>query len=106
VVAILHREFLEFCEPSDFVEEKRGYGGRLCKWKLRRERAIDSRQRGPSDLLTKFHFGVLWVEGLKFRHLDSQNFEIQNPDTVENFIVGPVLGHVARSKKFRISEFE
>jgi hypothetical protein len=71
MVEILHREFVKSREPSDFAEEQGGYGGRFCKWKLRRERVVDSRQRGPLDLLTKFHFGVSWVEGPKLRCLDS-----------------------------------
>jgi hypothetical protein len=97
---------VESREPSDFVEEKTGYGGRFYKWKLRRERVVDSRQRGLLDLLVKFHFGVSWVEGPNIRRLDSRNCKIRNPDTVENFIVGPVLGHVAGSKQFGILGFE
>jgi hypothetical protein len=46
MVEILHREFVKSREPSDFAEEQGGYGGRFCKWKLRRERVVDSRQRG------------------------------------------------------------
>jgi hypothetical protein len=71
MVEILHREFMKSREPSDFLEDQGGYGGRFCKWKLRRERAVDSRQQGPLDLIKNFHFNVLWVEGLKLRHLDS-----------------------------------
>jgi hypothetical protein len=35
---------MKSCEPSDFVEEQGGYGGRLCKQKIMGERVVDSCQ--------------------------------------------------------------
>jgi hypothetical protein len=58
-------------EPSDLARSKEVTVVIFCKQSSRRERVVDSRQRGPLDLLLKFHFGVSWVEGPKLRRLDS-----------------------------------
>jgi hypothetical protein len=101
-VGILRGEFAKSHEPSDLAEEQGGYGGHFSASRSSGERGtVDSRQRGPLDLLAKFHFGVSWVERPKLRHLDSQNCEVRNPDKVESFVVGPSTWTRARVQAFR-----
>jgi hypothetical protein len=62
MVGILYREFVKSREPSDLTEKQGSYREFFQRFKLRRDRAIDSSQQGPLDLPEYFHFGVSWID--------------------------------------------
>jgi hypothetical protein len=49
----------------------------FCKWKLRRERAVDPSPPESLDLVVDFHFGVSGVGGPKALYQDSRSAKSQ-----------------------------